>query len=109
MPSKLRAEHILWGTTEDEDDAQRFHEFPRSGIEQAVCARFEEQARRFASRSALEEDSRAVSYGDLDSDASLVLTDGDAASPTSAEVAPANAPGEKRRSRPWTIFAACAY
>lgn len=50
----------------DGDDPQGFHEFPKSGIEQAVGARFEEQARRFASRPALEADSRQLSYADLD-------------------------------------------
>jgi amino acid adenylation domain-containing protein len=57
---------------EDGNDPQGFREFPRSGIEQAVCARFEEQARRFAPHPAVESDSREVSYGDLDREANRI-------------------------------------
>ena len=59
-------------TAEDGNDPLGFREFPKSEIEQAVCTRFEEQARRFASRPALDADSREVSYGDLDRDANRI-------------------------------------
>jgi len=59
-------------SAEEDGDPEGFREFPKSATSQSIGARFEEQARRSASRPALEADSREISYGDLDRESNRI-------------------------------------
>ncbi|MGA2592838.1 MAG: amino acid adenylation domain-containing protein [Bryobacteraceae bacterium] len=57
MPTSL--EHSI------EKSRSRFDQFPRSGVEQSIPARFEQQARMYPDRIAIEDSGTALTYRDL--------------------------------------------